>query len=83
MTIKLDSLVDHSLKMIKPFRDTCELNIHFYLTYLHDKLFQAKESQHGSGSLFVQISDENLHPVRELMDDVFKQTNYLNLTFQD
>lgn len=56
---------------IKAFRDTWELGIHSYLTYLRDRLLLAKELLHESGSVFVQISDENLHHVREIMDEVF------------
>jgi len=48
-------------EMIKAFRDTWELGIHSYLTYLRDRLLLAKELLHESGSVFVQISDENLH----------------------
>jgi adenine-specific DNA-methyltransferase len=58
-------------EMIKAFRDTWELGIHSYLTYLRDRLLLAKELLRKSGSVFVQISDENVHHVRELMDDVF------------
>lgn len=58
-------------EMIKAFRDTWELGIHSYLTYLRDRLLLAKELLHESGSVFVQISDDNLHHVRELMDEVF------------
>ncbi len=58
-------------EMIKAFRDTWELGIHSYLTYLRDRLLLAKELLSESGSVFVQISDENLHHVRELMDEVF------------
>ena len=63
-------------EMIKAFRDTWELGIHSYLTYLRDRLLLAKELLHESGSVFVQISDENLHHVREVMDEVFGQANY-------
>ena len=56
---------------LKAFRDTWELGIHSYLTYLRDRLLLAKELLHESGSCFVQISDENVHHVRELMDEVF------------
>jgi adenine-specific DNA-methyltransferase len=66
-------------EMIKAFRDTWELGIHSYLTYLRDRLLLARELLHESGSVFVQISDENLHHVRELLDDVFGPKNYLNL----
>ncbi|MFQ5688279.1 MAG: DNA methyltransferase, partial [Candidatus Scalindua sp.] len=58
-------------EMIKAFRDTWELGIHSYLTYLRDRLLLARELLHESGSVFVQISDENVHHVREIMDEVF------------
>jgi hypothetical protein len=58
-------------EMIRAFRDTWELGIHSYLTYLRDRLLLARELLHESGSCFVQISDENLHLVRNLMDEVF------------
>ncbi|PRE26395.1 site-specific DNA-methyltransferase [Burkholderia multivorans] len=64
-------------EMIKAFRDTWELGIHSYLTYLRDRLLLAKELLHESGSVFVQISDENLHHVRELMDEVFGLENFI------
>src|SRR5690606_35520140 len=64
-------------EMIKAFRDTWELGIHSYLTYLRDRLLLARELLHESGSVFVQISDENLHRVRELLDDVFGGANFL------
>lgn len=64
-------------EMIKAFRDTWELGIHSYLTYLRDRLLLAKELLHESGSVFVQISDENLHHVRELMDEVFGPENFI------
>ncbi|MCO5094063.1 MAG: site-specific DNA-methyltransferase [Xanthomonadaceae bacterium] len=66
-------------EMIKAFRDTWELGIHSYLTYLRDRLLLAKELLHESGSVFVQISDENLHHVREICDEVFGVENYLNV----
>jgi len=61
---------------IKAFRDTWELGIHSYLTYLRDRLLLARELLHESGSCFVQISDENLHHVREVMDEVFGPQNF-------
>jgi len=64
-------------EMIKAFRDTWELGIHSYLTYLRDRLLLAKELLHESGSVFVQISDENLHLVRDLCDEVFGRSNAL------
>lgn len=62
-------------EMIKAFRDTWELGIHSYLTYLRDRLLLARELLHESGCIFVQISDENVHHVRELMDEVFESEN--------
>jgi adenine-specific DNA-methyltransferase len=58
-------------EVIKAFRDTWELGIHSYLSYLRDRLLVAKELLTESGSCFVQISDENMHLVRSVMDEVF------------
>jgi len=58
-------------EQIRAFRDTWELGIHSYLSYLRDRLLLARELLTESGSVFVQISDENVHHVRELMDEVF------------
>ncbi len=66
-------------EMIKAFRDTWELGIHSYLTYLRDRLLLAKELLHESGSVFVQISDENLHHVRELCDELFGPVNFCSV----
>ena len=66
-------------EMIKAFRDTWELGIHSYLSYLRDRLLLAKELLHESGSIFVQISDENVHRVRNLMDEVFGTENFCSL----
>lgn len=60
---------------IKAFRDTWELGIHSYLTYLRDRLLLARELLHESGSCFVQISDENVHHVREICDEIFGSKN--------
>jgi adenine-specific DNA-methyltransferase len=62
-------------EMIKAFRDTWELGIHSYLSYLRDRLLLARELLAESGSIFVQISDENVHHVREIMDEVFGAGN--------
>jgi adenine-specific DNA-methyltransferase len=66
-------------EMIRAFRDTWELGIHSYLTYLRDRLLLARELLHESGSCFVQISDENVHLVRNLMDEVFGTTNFVSV----
>jgi adenine-specific DNA-methyltransferase len=62
---------------LKAFRDTWELEIHSYLTHLRDRLCLAKELLHNSGSIFVQISNENVHLVRNLLDDVFEAKNFV------
>ncbi|MBC7946077.1 MAG: site-specific DNA-methyltransferase [Burkholderiales bacterium] len=64
-------------EMVQAYRDTWELGLHSYLTYLRDRLLIARELLAGSGSVFVQISDENLHHVREVMDEVFGVENYV------
>lgn len=70
-------------EMVKAYRDTWELGLHSYLTYMRDRLLMARELLTPSGSVFVQISDENLHHVRELMDEVFGAENFISLiTFQ-
>ncbi|MGH9427308.1 MAG: DNA methyltransferase, partial [Terriglobia bacterium] len=66
-------------EMIRAFRDTWELDIHSYLTYLRDRLLLSCELLHESGSCFVQISDENLHHVREIMDEVFGARNLCSI----
>ena len=66
-------------EMIKAFRDTWELGIHSYLTYLRDRLMLARELLTESGSVFVQISDENLHHVREILDELFGAKNCVSL----
>jgi len=65
-------------EQIKAFRDTWEYGIHSYLTYLRDRLLIAKELLTESGSCFVQISDENVHLVRSLMDEVFNSENFVS-----
>ncbi len=66
-------------EMVKAYRDTWELGLHSYLSYLRDRLLVARELLTPSGSLFVQISDENLHHVRELMDEVFGPGNFCSV----
>ncbi len=58
-------------EMVQAYRDTWELGIHSFLTYLRDRLLLARELLHPSGSIFLQMSDTNLHHVREVMDEVF------------
>src|SRR5437867_6032910 len=66
-------------EMIRAFRDTWELGIHSYLTYLRDRLLLARELMHESASCFVQIGDENIHRVRMLLDEVFGSENFVSL----
>jgi adenine-specific DNA-methyltransferase len=66
-------------EMIRAFRDTWELGVHSYLTYLRDRVLVARELLNESGSCFVQISDENVHLVRTLMHEVFGPNNFVSL----
>ena len=65
-------------EQIKAFRDTWELGIHSYLTYLRDRLAVARDLLTESGSVFVQIGDDNVHLLRCLMDEVFGSQNFLS-----
>jgi len=65
-------------EQIKAFRDTWELGIHSYLSYLRDRLLAARELLTESGSCFVQIGDENVHLIRSLMDEVFGSENFVS-----
>ena len=66
-------------EMIKAFRDTWELGIHSSLSYLRDRLVLAKDLLHESGSVFVQIGDENLHHVREMLDELLGPKNFVSV----
>ncbi len=77
-----DGKADHITRepeQVKAFRDTWRDGIHSYLTYLRDRLTIARDLLTESGSIFVQIGDENVHRVRALMDDVFDDTNFVSL----
>ena len=63
-------------EQIKAYRDTWTLGVHSYLAYLRDRLIVAKELLTDSGSIFVQIGDENVHRMRSLMDEVFGSENF-------
>ncbi len=69
--------VAREAEQIKAFRDTWELGIHSYLTYLRDRLMAARDLLTESGSIFVQIGDENVHLVRAVMDEVFGSENFV------
>jgi adenine-specific DNA-methyltransferase len=66
-------------EQIKAFRDTWKLGIHSYLSYLRDRLVVARELLAESGSIFVQIGDENVHLVRCLLDEVFGSENFIGI----
>ena len=66
-------------EQVKAFRDTWRDGIHSYLTYLRDRLVVARELLADSGSIFVQIGDENVHRVRSLVDEVFGEENFVSL----
>ena len=75
---KKDDDLSQEPEMIKAFRDTWELGIHSYLSYLRDRLLLARELLADSGSVFVQISDENVHHIRELCDEIFGPENFIS-----
>ena len=81
-----DGNVDHITRepeQVKAFRDTWRDGIHSYLTYLRDRLTLARDLLAETGSIFVQIGDENVHRVRALMDEVFGEKNCIGqITFQ-
>src|SRR5256885_2377727 len=66
-------------EQVKAFRDTWRDGIHSYLTYLRDRLTVARDLLTESGSIFVQIGDENVHRVRTVMDEVFGESNFISL----
>lgn len=66
-------------EQIKAYRDTWTLGIHSYLAYLRDRLIVAKDLLTDSGSIFVQISDENIHRIRVILDEVFGPENFVSL----
>ena len=77
-----DGKADHITRepeQVKAFRDTWKDGIHSYLTYLRDRLVVARDLLVESGSLFVQIGDENIHRVRMLLDEVFGDENFCSL----
>jgi adenine-specific DNA-methyltransferase len=79
-----DGNVEHITRepeQVKAFRDTWRDGIHSYLTYLRDRLTVARDLLADSGSIFVQIGDENVHRVRAVMDEVFGEDNFCRLVF--
>ncbi len=77
-----DGNVEHITRepeQVKAFRDTWRDEIHSYLSYLRDRLVIARDLLTDSGSVFVQIGDENVHRVRAVMDEVFGESNFISL----
>lgn len=77
-----DGKSDHITRepeQVKAFRDTWKDGVHSYLTYLRDRLTVARDLLTETGSIFVQIGDENVHRVRALMDEVFGDENFISL----
>lgn len=74
-----DADLNSEPEMLKAFRDTWELGIHSYLTYLRDRLLLAKDLLDETGSVFVQIGDENVHRVRCVLDEVFGAQNCISV----
>ena len=65
-------------EMVKAYRDTWHLGVHSYLTYLRDRFIVAKGLLKATGSIFVQIGDENVHLVRSVLDEVFGRENFVS-----
>lgn len=73
-----DEDLNQEPEMLKAFRDTWQLGIHSYLNYLRDRLLLSRELLAESGSVFVQISDENVHLVRSVLDEIFGPQNFVS-----
>ena len=74
-----DEDLTREAEMVKAYRDTWTLGVHSYLSYLRDRLVLCKELLADTGSVFIQISDENVHRVRTLLDEVFGIANFVSL----
>ncbi|MBS0123348.1 site-specific DNA-methyltransferase [Thetidibacter halocola] len=77
-----DDQMSREPEMVKAYRDTWELGLHSYLSYLRDRLKLAREMLTPSGSIFVQMSDDNVHHVREVLDEVFPGGFVSQISFQ-
>jgi adenine-specific DNA-methyltransferase len=77
-----DEELSREPEMVRAYRDTWEIGLHSYLAYLRDRLFLARDLLAASGSIFVQISDDNLHHVREVFDEVFPGGFVSQISFQ-
>ncbi len=74
-----DDSLTREPEMVQAYRDTWELGLHSYLSYMRDRLLLCRELLHPSGSVFVQIGDENVQHVREVLDEVFGPDNFCSL----
>jgi adenine-specific DNA-methyltransferase len=74
-----DDDMTYEPEMVQAYRDTWQLGLHSYLSYMRDRLRLCRELLAPSGSVFVQISDENLHHVREVLDEVFGAENFITI----
>ena len=74
-----DQDITREPEMVQAYRDTWELGTHSYLAYLRDRLSLTRDLLSPSGSVFVQISDQNVHHVREILDEVFGSENFVSL----
>src|SRR3954463_8938959 len=78
-----DASMTREPEMVKAYRDTWELNLHSYLTYLRDRVHLARDLLSPSGALFVQIGNENVHHVREVLDEELGVENFISqITFR-
>jgi len=66
-------------EMVKAYRDTWMLGLHSYLGYIRDRVQSAAELLHESGSLFVQISEDNIHTIRNVLDEIFGSENFVSM----
>lgn len=74
-----DEHMSREPEMVKAYRDTWELGLHSYLSYMRDRILLAQDMLHESGSIFVQISDANIHHVRTVLDETFGPENFIGL----
>jgi adenine-specific DNA-methyltransferase len=74
-----DASLTREPEMIQAYRDTWTTGVHSYLTYLRDRFIAAWELLGDTGSIFVQIGEENVHRVRALLDEVFGSANFITL----
>ena len=73
-----DADITREPEMVQAYRDTWQLGIHSWLTYMRDRLLLTRDLLTDSGSCFVQISDENVHLARSIMDEIFGRENFVN-----